>query len=315
MICSDGGRMKARTELLLYQLAWTADRMMQPTWRNLDSSFESWAYGSGLLRQIQRLEAQAFIESQRDEKSGRRVIRLTEKGLAAGRAGSDPEQRWHRSWDGKWRMILFDLPEEERESRRKLRKKLYASGFGCMQRSAWISPDPLDALALELGPTAVNAAKLVVLDATPCGGESSADLVLAAWDFMHINGAWKNLDAHLDLASDITGSATALFSGRPILAQGTAANKLPGHADLEETQSNPQQTRETHFLNPRDILWSGRTSQCRDAIPATCKSRRPNATIPCPIGHGIVAMSGVVLRLRGRRNPLHGQWGRHAATR
>jgi phenylacetic acid degradation operon negative regulatory protein len=200
--------MKARTELLLYQLAWTADRMMQPTWRNLDSSFESWAYGSGLLRQIQRLEAQAFIESQRDEKSGRRVIRLTEKGLAAGRAGSDPEQRWHRSWDGKWRMILFDLPEEERESRRKLRKKLYASGFGCMQRSAWISPDPLDALALELGPTAVNAAKLVVLDATPCGGESSADLVLAAWDFMHINGAWKNLDAHLDLASDITGSVS-----------------------------------------------------------------------------------------------------------
>ena len=192
--------MNSRTELLLYQLAWTLDRMMCPTWRNLDSSFESWAYGNGLLKQIRRLEAQAFIESKRDEKSGKRVIRLTEKGLAAGRAGSDPEQRWHRSWDGQWRVILFDLPEGQRELRRKLRNQLQASGFGCMQRSAWISPDPLDDRVMELRSLAVNAANLVLLNATPCGGESSDDLVRATWDFVRINEAWKNLDAHLDAA-------------------------------------------------------------------------------------------------------------------
>jgi len=174
--------------------------MMRPTWRNLESSFESWAYGRGLLRQIQRLEAQNFIESRHDDKSGKRVIRLTDKGLAAGQVGSDPEQRWQRPWDGKWRVVLFDLPEKERETRRKLRKKLLASGFGCMQRSAWISPDPLHAVALELRPLTVDVAHLVLLDAVPCGGEAPAEVVRAAWDFNCINAAWKLLDAHLSAA-------------------------------------------------------------------------------------------------------------------
>jgi len=170
---------------------------MQPTWRNLHSSFESWAYGNGFLKQIHRLEAQAYIESRCDTKSGMRVIRLTQKGVAAGRMGTNPEQRWQRWWDGKWRMVLFDLPEAQRANRRKLRDKLSTSGFGCMQRSAWLTPDPLGEIALQLRPLAVNAAMLVLLDAVPCGGESAADMVAAAWDFRKINEAWQGLTDHL----------------------------------------------------------------------------------------------------------------------
>ena len=194
--------MHPRTELLLYQLAWTMDKLLRPTWRNLDSSLESWAYGNGLLRQIQRLEAQALIESRRDAKSGKRLIRLTAKGMAAGRVGGDPEPRWHRAWDGKWRMILFDLPEAQRATRHLLRQKLQASGFGCLQRSAWIAPDSLESLASELRSLAVDAANLVLLDVTPCGGESSADIVRAAWDFKRIDEAWQHLEAHLAAIPD-----------------------------------------------------------------------------------------------------------------
>lgn len=188
--------------------------MMQPTWRNLESSFESWAYGHGLRRQVQRLEAQALIESRRDDQSGQRVIRLTAKGLAAGQVGGDPERRWQRPWDGKWRVILFDVPEAERETRRKLRKKLLACGFGCMQRSAWISPDPLDDLALELHPLTANVANLVLLDAVPCGGESPAQVVRAAWDFNRIDEAWSHLDAHLEAAPTRATAATPQQLGR-----------------------------------------------------------------------------------------------------
>ena len=187
---------------MLYQLVWGVDIMMRPTWRNLESSFESWAYGNGLLRQIQRLEAQAFLETRRDAQSGKRVMRLTEKGLTAGQVGADPEPRWQRSWDGTWRVILFDLPEEQREVRRKLRQKLFTAGFGCMQRSAWLSPDPVDHLAVELRPLAVNAAKLVLLEASPCAGETPADMVQAAWDFKRIDEAWHKLDAHLAAVPD-----------------------------------------------------------------------------------------------------------------
>lgn len=179
--------------------------MLQPTWRNLHSSFESWAYGNGFLKQIHRLEAQAYIESKHDTKSGKRVIRLTQKGVTAGLLGGDPERHWQRWWDGKWHMVLFDLPETERAARRKLREKLVASGFGCMQRSAWLSPDPLDEIAEQLRPLAVNAAMLVLLDATPCGGETAANMVAAAWDFRKINGAWQVLSDHLDTApQDLT---------------------------------------------------------------------------------------------------------------
>jgi phenylacetic acid degradation operon negative regulatory protein len=194
--------MKARTELLLYQMAYAFDRLSRPTWKNIDATFGSWAYGNGLLRQIQRLEAQAYIESSRDETTGKRVIRLTEKGLAAGRIGWDPDQRWARPWDGKWRMVLFDLPENERSLRDKLRKSLIGAGFGCMQRSVWIAPDPMTEMAAQLRAMVVNAAGLVLLEASPCGGESAADMVQAAWDFKRIDLAWEALAAHLKLVPD-----------------------------------------------------------------------------------------------------------------
>ena len=206
--------MGPRTELLLYQLAWTLDRMMQPTWRNLESSFESWAYGNGLLRQIQRLEAKAYIETRRDEKSGLRVIRLTDKGLAAGRMDYDPEERWQRPWDGMWRMVLFDLPEEDRALRGKMRGKLFAAGFGCLQRSAWISPHPVVDLAAQMRSLTINAASLVLLQSTPCGGESASDIVCAAWDFGQIDQAWKNLAEQLDFAPQVSKALEkASFAG------------------------------------------------------------------------------------------------------
>ncbi|MCF7675798.1 MAG: hypothetical protein K9N23_21715 [Akkermansiaceae bacterium] len=194
--------MKARTELLLYQMSYALDRLSRPTWQNLDSTFESWAYRSGSLRQIQRLEAQAYVETRRDETTGKRVIRLTEKGLAAGKAGWDPGSRWSRPWDGKWRMVLFDLPETERQLRDQLRKSLSRSGFGCMQRSVWISPDPMTELAAQLRAMPVNAESLMLLEAVPCGGESAPDMVQAAWDFKRIDLAWETLGSHLKQAPD-----------------------------------------------------------------------------------------------------------------
>ena len=194
--------MKARTELLLYQMSYALDRLSRPTWQNVDASFESWAYGNGLLRQIQRLQAGSYLEMDRDEATGRRVIRLTEKGLAAGKAGRDPDQRWERPWDGKWRMVLFDLPETERRMRDQLRLNLVGSGFGCMQRSVWITPDPMPDLAAHLRAMAVNAAGLVILEAAPYGGESAADMVQAAWDFKRINFAWDSLGSHLKVVPD-----------------------------------------------------------------------------------------------------------------
>lgn len=194
--------MKARTELLLYRMGWLAEMLLRPTWRTLDASFESWAYGSGLLRQIQRLESQAYLESRRDLQTGERLIRLTAKGVATCRAGVDPETSWGRAWDGKWRMVIFDIPELNRPLRARLRKRLASDKFGCLQQSVWISPAPFGNLLEELHGADVDGGSLTLMEGVPVAGETPADLVGIAWDFQTIGKAWNALRAHLESAAD-----------------------------------------------------------------------------------------------------------------
>ena len=43
-------------------------------------------------------------------------------------------------WDGRWRMLMFDIPEKEKSAREALRDKLIAMGFVLFQKSIWIYP-------------------------------------------------------------------------------------------------------------------------------------------------------------------------------
>ena len=88
---------------------WSADRLMRPTFRNLTDSYESWAYRKGLLRRIALLEKQRLIE--RDPvRPDDRLYRLTWQGRLHALGGRDPLARWSREWDGRWRLVLFDVP-------------------------------------------------------------------------------------------------------------------------------------------------------------------------------------------------------------
>ena len=50
------------------------------------------------------------------------------------------------SWDGLWRIILLDLPENRKNERESLRYLLKKAGFVCLKNSAWISPFPFEHL-------------------------------------------------------------------------------------------------------------------------------------------------------------------------
>jgi len=45
-----------------------------------------------------------------------------------------------RRWDKKWRVIIFDIKEERRGLRDKVRNTLINIGFICLQKSVWIYP-------------------------------------------------------------------------------------------------------------------------------------------------------------------------------
>ncbi len=50
------------------------------------------------------------------------------------------------AWDGKWRVVLLDLPEARKNERESLRYLLKKAGFICLKNSAWISPYPFEHL-------------------------------------------------------------------------------------------------------------------------------------------------------------------------
>ncbi len=178
--------MSSKTEEFFYLMLWGAETLSHPTFHNMTESFESWAYRQGLLRYLDRPEKRECVET----KPGRaveRICRLTEAGRLMALGGSDPESRWGRSWDCKWRLVAFDLPEKHNASRVRLRRYLKRRGFGYLQKSLWISPDPLGEDVKKLSALGEDVESLLTLEAKPCSGESDESIVSGAWDFKRIN--------------------------------------------------------------------------------------------------------------------------------
>ena len=46
-------------------------------------------------------------------------------------------------WDGKWRIVIYDVPEIRKKDRDYLRRLLIQHGFSLLQASVWISPYPV----------------------------------------------------------------------------------------------------------------------------------------------------------------------------
>lgn len=67
-----------------------------------------------------------------------------ERGLRITSVGTDVKDALYRrrreNWDGKWRVVFFDVPEAKRRVRDDLRFELKKLGFGLWQRSAWVTP-------------------------------------------------------------------------------------------------------------------------------------------------------------------------------
>ena len=73
--------------------------------------------------------------------NGRKTFSLTNKGKL--RYESLKENRPKR-WDGKWRLVSFDVYEKSRNKRNLLRKELQSYGFQMIHQSTWVYPYPCD---------------------------------------------------------------------------------------------------------------------------------------------------------------------------
>ena len=76
------------------------------------------------------------------KKNNQIYISLTEKGKKkAGWMQIDALKiKKPKKWDGKWRILLFDIMETKKFHREALRGKLIELGFRLLQKSAWVIP-------------------------------------------------------------------------------------------------------------------------------------------------------------------------------
>lgn len=85
-----------------------------------------------LSQAIKRLREQGFIELLNDKQL---TLRLTDSGRD--RALWKKVTFENTEWDGKWRLVIWDIPEKRRFARDLLRFKLKQLGFKQWQKSVW----------------------------------------------------------------------------------------------------------------------------------------------------------------------------------
>lgn len=89
-----------------------------------------------------KLVVRKLVQIEKREKE--QTIKLTELGLERlfSKFPRLKFQNW--KWDGQWRVIIYDIEEETRRLRRRLREFLKRHGFHLVQRSVWFSPYPVE---------------------------------------------------------------------------------------------------------------------------------------------------------------------------
>jgi len=126
-------------------------------------------------RSIRRLSKEKLIE---DEmlKDGSFKLVLTRKGKKQARVlyllGNSINFKNPKKWDGKWRVVLFDIPEKDRIFRNILREHLYTLKFFKLQHSVFVSPYPLEKQIAELADLYLAESYVRIITATKIDKET-----------------------------------------------------------------------------------------------------------------------------------------------
>lgn len=86
---------------------------------------------------IKRLVEQGVVEKQQDK------LDLTKEGRSIISSLLSKRKILDKKWDGKYRLVIFDIPEVKKDSRRWLRKELYLLRYIQLQKSVFIGKYPL----------------------------------------------------------------------------------------------------------------------------------------------------------------------------
>ena len=97
-----------------------------------------------------RLEEKGLVRFEKTDEGT--FVRATPKGelfLMQAIENSEKVLR-QKKWDGKWRLVIFDIPEKKKGLRNKVREVVEGLGFKKLQNSVWVFPYPAEELVVLL---------------------------------------------------------------------------------------------------------------------------------------------------------------------
>ena len=115
--------------------------------------------------------------------------------------------RGHDHWDGRWRMVIYAVPEESRAERDRVRRTLAWHGFGPLAAATWISPHPR--LEVVRGALAdLSATRIDLLESRALSREADREMAFRCWDldglgrdYVELVAAYDKLPAAPELAA------------------------------------------------------------------------------------------------------------------
>lgn len=97
-----------------------------------------------LSQALYQLKKRKILEIKRDK--GKTLITLSEKGRIRKLEYdlNNPKISKPKTWDNKWRFVMFDIPESQKFAREAFRDRLKNLGFLQFQKSIWVYPYPCE---------------------------------------------------------------------------------------------------------------------------------------------------------------------------
>ncbi len=91
------------------------------------------------------LKKRGLVEFVR-ENNNEVTVKITDRGKKYLRTFDIDNMALHKPerWDGRWRVLIFDVPEKHKKAREALRRKLKDLDFVRLQDSVWVTPYPCE---------------------------------------------------------------------------------------------------------------------------------------------------------------------------
>lgn len=131
------------------------------------------------------------------------IERIVSNGQAAIRLTSSGKEKWtrefplatlsQRPWDGRWRIVSFDIPEKLKGRRESLRNKIERFGMGQLQESLYITPFDFGSDLREFIESHGLSDYVVVFEARNTFGEEARSLAWRVWRLEQLEEKYHDL--------------------------------------------------------------------------------------------------------------------------